>query len=62
MKMVALTRCTRCATALHFDEEKKDWRNSKDRPVCPQGGPHKVFTPKTKWEDWENTLDTWHNE
>lgn len=52
----ALVRCTRCAARLHYDEDKKAWYNDKDWPVCPQGGPHNVFTPKADWDAFEKLL------
>ena len=54
--MSALVRCTRCAAKLHYDEDKMDWRNEKNWPVCPQGGPHNVFVPKTDWSAFEDLL------
>ena len=54
--MADIVRCTRCVARLHYDEEGKVWRNDKDRPVCPQGGPHNVFVPKMDWDSLENFL------
>ena len=51
-----LIRCTRCAGRLHYDEEGKVWRNERDRPVCPQGGPHNVFVPKMDFDSLEKFL------
>jgi hypothetical protein len=60
--MVALVRCTRCVAKLHYDEDKMDWRNDAGRPVCPQGGPHRVFTPKADWDAIPSLLTEWQEE
>lgn len=53
---MSLQRCTRCVAEVSWNEDKLCWVNSKDWPVCPQGGPHKVFVPKVDWSDFEKLL------
>jgi hypothetical protein len=57
-QMVSLVRCVRCATSLAWEVNAKTWVSMKTgKTVCPQGGPHKVFTPKLEDGAFDGLLD-----